>query len=159
MSIQAQIINLLCDLKEQMGLTYLFISHDLNVVRFISDDVAVMYLGQVVEKAEKTELFDHPLHPYSKTLLAAAPVFDSDERPERIILEGDIPSPSDPPKGCRFHTRCPYATEQCATEQPELPEIPKGRRILLFNEGLSVVYDSMMKDTLQPMEKGYISLI
>ena len=131
-SIQAQIINLLCDLKDEMGLTYLFISHDLSVVRFICDDVAVMYLGQIVEQSEKNELFDHPLHPYTRGLLDAAPVFDAEEQGERILLEGDIPSPSDPPKGCRFHTRCPYATERCAMETPELREVMPGHFVRCF---------------------------
>ena len=131
-SIQAQIINLLCDLKDEMGLTYLFISHDLSVVRFICDDVAVMYLGQIVEQAEKNELFDRPLHPYTRGLLDAAPVFDAEEQKARILLEGDIPSPSDPPKGCRFHTRCPYATERCAMEEPELREIMPGHFVRCF---------------------------
>ena len=131
-SIQAQIINLLCDLKEEMGLTYLFISHDLSVVRFICDDVAVMYLGQIVEQAEKNELFDRPLHPYTQGLLDAAPVFDAEEQKERILLEGDIPSPSNPPKGCRFHTRCPYATERCAMEEPELREVLPGHFVRCF---------------------------
>lgn len=131
-SIQAQIINLLCDLKDEFGLTYLFISHDLSVIRFICDDVAVMYLGQVVERAPKEELFDHPVHPYTQALLEAAPVFDADENRERILLEGDIPSPSDPPKGCRFHTRCPYATERCSMEQPEEREIAPGHFVSCF---------------------------
>jgi oligopeptide/dipeptide ABC transporter ATP-binding protein len=127
-SIQAQIINLLCDLKEQRDLTYLFISHDLNVVRFISDEVAVMYLGQIVEKASKDELFDHPAHPYTIALLSAVPQFDvdADEVAERPILGGDIPSPSDPPSGCRFHTRCPYVMEVCSEVQPEMREISPG---------------------------------
>lgn len=129
-SIQAQIINLLCDLKEQMNLTYAFISHDLSVVRFISDDVVVMYLGQIVERAEKNELFDHPMHPYTQALLSAAPVFDADENPDRIILEGDIPSPSDPPKGCRFHTRCPYATAECREIPPEMKEVRPGHFVM-----------------------------
>lgn len=128
-SIQAQIINLLIDLKESRGLTYLFISHDLSVVRFISDEVVVMYLGQIVERAPKEEIFDHPEHPYTRALISAAPVFDADERPNRILLEGDIPSPSNPPSGCRFHTRCPYAMPICSEEAPECKEIGTGHTI------------------------------
>jgi len=128
-SIQAQIINLLCDLKEQRGLTYVFISHDLNVVRFISDEVAVMYLGQIVEKASKEELFSNPRHPYTVALLNSVPVFDADSAVERTILEGDIPSPSNPPSGCRFHTRCPDACEQCKVEAPVPCEIAPGHTV------------------------------
>lgn len=131
-SIQAQIINLLCDLKEQRGLTYAFISHDLNVVRFISDEVAVMYLGKIVEKAPKNELFSNPLHPYTMALLSSVPVFNADEEGprERILLEGDIPSPSNPPSGCRFHTRCPHAVPECAEHEPELREITPGHSVM-----------------------------
>jgi len=128
-SIQAQIINLLCDLKEQRGLTYVFISHDLNVVRFISDEVAVMYLGQIVEKAPKEELFSNPLHPYTVALLNSVPIFDADAAKERTILEGDIPSPSDPPPGCRFHTRCAHACEQCRTQTPVTREVSPGHTV------------------------------
>lgn len=127
-SIQAQIINLLCDIKEERNLTYLFISHDLNVVRFISDEVAVMYLGQIVEKASKHELFDNPVHPYTIALLSAVPQFelDADEAGESPILGGDIPSPSDPPSGCRFHTRCPHVMEICSRVEPQTREISPG---------------------------------
>ncbi len=125
-SIQSQIINLLKDLQEEMGLTYLFISHDLGVVRYISDRVAVMYLGKIVEMADKNALFDQPLHPYTKALLSAIPTTDPDAKRERIILEGDIPSASKPPSGCRFHTRCPYATELCAQEEPEFKDYGGG---------------------------------
>ena len=118
-SIQSQIINLLKDLQEEMRLTYLFISHDLGVVRYISDRIAVMYLGKIVELADKHELFDNPMHPYTKALLSAIPTMDPDKRRERIILEGDIPSASKPPSGCRFHTRCPYATDICKQQDPE----------------------------------------
>ena len=128
-SIQAQIINLLCDLREQRGLTYIFISHDLNVVRFISDEVAVMYLGQIVEKAPKETLFSNPAHPYTVALLNSVPVFSADGKRDRIVLEGDIPSPSNPPPGCRFHTRCPEACEQCRTEAPQTREIAPGHTV------------------------------
>lgn len=119
-SIQAQVINLLKKLQEEFKLTYLFISHDLGVVRHISDRVIVMYLGTFVEIADKKSLFTNPQHPYTKALLSAIPNIHSDEKKERIILSGDVPSPIDPPIGCRFHTRCPFATEKCATETPEL---------------------------------------
>ncbi len=119
-SIQAQIINLLKSLQEEMNLTYLFISHDLSVVRFISDRIAVMYLGEIVELAEKKELFAHPEHPYTRALLSAVPAQTPQEKKKRIILKGDIPSPADPPPGCRFHTRCAYAKEICSKEAPEL---------------------------------------
>ncbi len=117
-SIQAQIINLLKGLQEDMKLTYLFISHDLSVVRFISDRIAVMYLGEIVELADKAELFDHPRHPYTRALLSAVPAQTPKERKDRIILAGDIPSPANPPSGCRFHTRCLYAQEICKVEKP-----------------------------------------
>ena len=125
-SIQAQVVNLLLDLKDRHNLTYLFISHDLNIVRFISDEVAVMYLGQVVEKAPKEKLFGATTHPYSIALLNAAPSFDVDNKKERFLLEGDVPSPSNPPSGCRFHTRCPLAQPECREEAPALREISEG---------------------------------
>lgn len=127
-SIQSQIINLLKDAQEDFGLTYLFISHDLSVVKFISDDVAVMYLGQIVEKGSKQQIFTNPLHPYTEALLSAAPSFDPTVRQnrKRIILKGDIPSPANPPKGCRFHTRCPYAKDLCREQVPEYLEINDG---------------------------------
>jgi oligopeptide/dipeptide ABC transporter ATP-binding protein len=119
-SIQAQIVNLLGDLKEELGLTYLFIAHDLSMVRYISDRVAVMYLGRLAELGPRDAVFDRPLHPYTKALISAIPI--PDPRREavrvRIPLEGDVPNPADPPAGCRFHTRCPFATESCRTEEP-----------------------------------------
>ena len=121
-SIQSQIINLLLDLKEKDNLTYLFISHDLSVIKYISDRVAVMYLGNIVELADTGELYSHPMHPYTEALLAAIPTTDSDNRKEIQILEGDIPSPIRPPKGCKFHTRCKYADEICNTVTPVLEE-------------------------------------
>ncbi len=127
-SIQSQIINLLKDAQEDFGLTYMFISHDLSVVKFISDDIAVMYLGQVVETGSKKQIFDNPLHPYTEALLSAVPSFDPSARnnKKRIILQGDIPSPANPPSGCRFHTRCIYAAEVCKTQVPEYREIEPG---------------------------------
>jgi oligopeptide transport system ATP-binding protein len=121
-SIQAQIVNLLGELKEQLGLTYLFIAHDLAMVRHISDRVAVMYLGRIVELADRDAVFERPLHPYTKALISAIPVPDPvrERAREPITLVGDIPSPSSPPSGCRFHTRCPFATELCAAEDPPL---------------------------------------
>ena len=125
-SIQAQVLNLMEQLQEQMGLTYLFISHDLSVVKHISDEIAVMYLGQIVEKAECKDLFKHPSHPYTQALLSAIPVADIHHKKKRIILEGDVPSPMNPPSGCRFHTRCPYAMDKCKECVPKFKEYEKG---------------------------------
>ncbi len=122
-SIQAQILNLLEDLQDQFGLTYLFVAHDLSVVKHISDRVAVMYLGKIVELAETEELFLRPKHPYTEALLSAVPVPDPDYQAERIILQGDVPSPVNPPKGCRFHPRCSYAKDICGKETPELADL------------------------------------
>ncbi len=122
-SIQAQILNLLEDLQDQFGLTYLFVAHDLSVVKHISDRVAVMYLGKIVELAETEELFLRPKHPYTEALLSAVPVPDPDYQAERIILQGDVPSPVNPPKGCRFHPRCSYAKDICGKEAPELTDL------------------------------------
>lgn len=115
-SVRSQILNLLEDLQKELGLTYLFISHDLSVVEHLCTRVAVMYLGKIVELADKDQLFNNPLHPYTKALLSAIPTIDINARKEQITLEGDVPSPVDPPKGCRFHTRCKYAQEICKTE-------------------------------------------
>jgi oligopeptide transport system ATP-binding protein len=124
-SIQAQIINLLEELKETLQLTYLFIAHDLSVVRHISDRVAVMYLGHIVEIADRRELYENPLHPYTRALLSAIPIPDPDleEQRERVILRGELPSPSNPPEGCVFHTRCPIMIDQCKDGMPELREV------------------------------------
>ena len=121
-SIQAQIINLLKDLQQKMGLTYLFISHDLSVVKYISDKIGVMYLGAMMEFGKKEDIFGNPLHPYTKALFSAIPNPNPDVKMKRIVLTGDIPSPANPPKGCRFHTRCPYAKEICKHVVPEYKE-------------------------------------
>ena len=125
-SIQAQIINLLKKLQKERGLTYLFISHDLSVVKFISDKIGVMYLGSMVEFGNKKDIFSNPLHPYTKALFSAIPNPDPNKKMERIALTGDIPSPANPPKGCRFHTRCPHATEKCKTDVPVYREYEPG---------------------------------
>jgi peptide/nickel transport system ATP-binding protein/oligopeptide transport system ATP-binding protein len=127
-SIQAQILNLLKDLQEEMGLTYLFVSHDLSVVEFISDEVAVMYLGRIVESGSTEDIFNHPRHPYTEALLSAAPAFTAEEKTakKRIILAGDIPSPVNPPRGCYFSTRCPYTEEICKKEYPRYRLISPG---------------------------------
>lgn len=123
-SIQSQIINLLQRLQEQNNLTYLFISHDLNVVRYFSDRISVMFLGKLMELGPTNEVYERPLHPYTKFLIAAAPVVDPHARnKEKLILEGEIPSPINPPAGCRFHTRCPYVQEVCKREEPQLQAI------------------------------------
>ena len=122
-SIQAQILNLMQDLQEQMGLTYIFITHDLSVVNHFADDIAVMYLGQLIEKAPSELLFDKPTHPYTQALLSAIPVPSLKKKRERIILKGEITSPINPKPGCRFAARCPYATDRCRSEEPVLREI------------------------------------
>ena len=124
-SIQAQIINLLEELQDQLGLTYLFIAHDLSVVRHISDRVMVMYLGHIVEVAGRNEIYANPLHPYTQALLSAVPLPDpiKDAERERVLLSGEVPSPLNPPRGCVFHPRCPIAIEECQAEMPELREV------------------------------------
>jgi oligopeptide transport system ATP-binding protein len=128
-SIQAQVVNLLEELQDEFNLTYLFIAHDLSMVRHICDRVAVMYLGVIVELAERNELYENPLHPYTQALLSAVPIPDpkKDRQRQRTILTGDVPSPINPPSGCRFHPRCPVAVEQCKIDVPEWREITPGR--------------------------------
>ena len=129
-SIQAQIINLLKELQEKYSLTYLFISHDLSVVEHISDHVGVMYLGNLVEYGQTEDIFAHPLHPYTKALFSAIPIPDPTVKRERIVLQGSIPSPANPPQGCKFHTRCPYATDRCREEAPCQREVEPGHYVV-----------------------------
>ncbi len=133
-SIQAQIINLLEDLQGEFNLTYLFIAHDLSVVRHISDRIAVMYLGKIVELTDRTELYEHPLHPYTQALLSAVPIPDPlvEEQRRRVILEGDVPSPANPPVGCNFSTRCPVVMDICKEEEPEFKESSSGHWAACF---------------------------
>ena len=130
-SIQAQVVNLLHDLQDEFGLTYVFIAHDLGVVRHVSNRIAVMYLGIIVEQAPVDVLYESPIHPYTEALLSAMPMIDTDDGPtsprERIVLEGEVPSPIDPPSGCRFHPRCRYATEICSVTRPPLADFGAGR--------------------------------
>jgi oligopeptide transport system ATP-binding protein len=130
-SIQAQVINLLEDLQDQFGLTYLFIAHDLSVVRHISDRIAVMYLGKIMELTDRDELYRNPMHPYSQALLSAVPIPDPavEEKRQRIILEGDVPSPANPPKGCNFSTRCPKVMDICREEEPEFRDYGTGHQV------------------------------
>lgn len=128
-SIQAQILNLMMDLQEEKGLTYIFITHDLSVVKHIADDIGVMYLGNMVEMSDKKGLFDMQLHPYTKALLSAIPTIDIDHHSERIVLKGEIVSPIDPKPGCRFAPRCLYATEKCFSKEPQLEEVCQGHYV------------------------------
>ncbi|HIX65118.1 MAG TPA: dipeptide ABC transporter ATP-binding protein [Candidatus Anaerotruncus excrementipullorum] len=128
-SVRSQVLNLIKELQAHKDLTYMFISHDLSVVKYVSDRIAVMYLGRVVEIAEKEEFYAHPLHPYTQALLSAIPIPDVDVSTKRIILEGDVPSPLKPPSGCHFHTRCRYATEQCRQCRPPLREEAPGHYV------------------------------
>jgi peptide/nickel transport system ATP-binding protein len=128
-SVQAQILNLMLDLQDQLGLTYLFVAHDLSVVKHISDRVAVMYVGKIVEVAKTKALFGQPKHPYTEALLSAVPKPDPRQRSERIVLEGDVADPANPPSGCYFHPRCAYAVERCKVETPALEEVEPGRTV------------------------------
>lgn len=136
-SIQAQVVNLLEELQDRFGLTYLFIAHDLSMVRHVCDHVAVMYLGKIVELAEKDELYEHPAHPYSRALISSAPVADpnSARMKKRILLEGDVPSPLNPPSGCRFHPRCPIMIERCRQEEPSLEAINDHHQVACWMAG------------------------
>jgi peptide/nickel transport system ATP-binding protein len=130
-SVQAQVLNLMADLQKELGLTYVFIAHDLGVVRHVSDRVGVMYLGEMVELGDAVSLYERPLHPYTEALLSVVPELDDGTRPERerIVLTGDVPDPSDKPSGCPFHPRCPVATEHCASVKPDFVEIAPGRSV------------------------------
>jgi oligopeptide/dipeptide ABC transporter ATP-binding protein len=134
-SIQAQILNLMKELQNQLGLTYMFITHDLSVVNHFSDDIGVMYLGKLIEKAPADELFEHPMHPYTQALLSAIPVPDIHYKTERVLLKGEITSPIEPPKACRFAARCRYATEQCHNEEPEFKEVTPGHFVSCLRLG------------------------
>ncbi len=138
-SIQAQVVNLLDDLQDELGLTYVIIAHDLSVIRHVSDRIAVMYLGKIVELTDRTSLYERPLHPYTKALLSAVPVPDPKRRAqrERILLKGDVPSPISPPSGCRFHTRCWKATEVCKRDEPPMRELRTGHRVACHHPELT----------------------
>ena len=131
-SVQAQVVNLLQKMKAEYHITYLFISHDLRVVKHLSDRIAVMYLGAMMEYAGKQSLFDHPLHPYTQMLLSSVPDTDPERKREKIIMQGEIPGIDNIPQGCRFCTRCPYATERCRTEKPSLREVKPGHSVACF---------------------------
>ena len=148
-SIQAQIINLLKDLQNSMGLTYVFISHDLSVVKYITDQVMVMYLGNVMELGETDEIFDNPLHPYTQALFSAVPVPDPDVKMKRIILSGDIPSPANPPKGCKFHTRCSKCMKVCKYNEPKYIEATKNHFVSCH------LYDQEIMNNLSFYDKEY----
>ena len=131
-SIRAQVLNLIKELKDKLNLTYIFISHDLSVVHHICDRVAVMYLGRVVEIADKKQIYENPVHPYTKALLSAIPMTDPEVKRERIILQGDVPNPADPPSGCHFHKRCPYAKKECSETVPPFVTVEPGHQVLCW---------------------------
>jgi len=131
-SVRAQVLNLMYELKEKLNLTYIFISHDLSVVHHICDRVAVMYLGRIVEIADKDQLYSNPVHPYTKALLSAIPIPDPEQKRERIIIQGDVPNPSDPPPGCHFHKRCAYSDERCSKAMPEYVEVEESHSVLCY---------------------------
>jgi oligopeptide/dipeptide ABC transporter ATP-binding protein len=134
-SIESQILNLLSDLQDEFGLTYLFIAHNLSVVKHFSNRVAVMYLGKIVELADRTEIYENHLHPYTQALMSAIPIPNPTLKRQRIILSGDVPSPLNPPTGCRFHTRCPVAMEQCSQQEPVYKEANPGHWVACWNVG------------------------
>ncbi|EGL82833.1 oligopeptide/dipeptide ABC transporter, ATPase subunit [Caldalkalibacillus thermarum TA2.A1] len=146
-SVQAQVLNLLKKLQREYNLTYLFISHDMGVVRHISDRIIVMYLGKIVEMGDKQSLFENPQHPYTRALLSAIPVADPRRKKERIILKGDVPSPIDPPQGCRFHTRCPFVMDRCKTEAPPMHKLgPQHEAACHLLEEGPVDYSQLLKE-------------
>lgn len=151
-SIQAQIINLLKDLQKKLNLTYVFISHDLSVVKYITDQILVMYLGNMMELGATDEIFDNPLHPYTKALFSAVPVPDPDYKMKRIILEGDIPSPANPPKGCKFHTRCSECMNVCKFVEPKYNEVKAGHFVACH------LYDKEVMDNLAKYDEEYAEL-
>lgn len=148
-SVQAQIINLLKELQQTMNLTYVFISHDLSVVKYITDEIMVMYLGNMMEKGDTDDLFDNPLHPYTKALFSAVPVPDPDVKSKRIILEGDIPSPANPPKGCKFHTRCSQCMNACKIIEPKYHEVTPGHFVACH------LYDEDIMSRQEELDKAY----
>ena len=133
-SIQSQVLNLLSDIQKETGVSYLFISHGLPAVKYISDTIGIMYMGKLVETADSEELFSNPIHPYTQALLSAVPKPDPDQRAEKIILRGEVTSPIDPPAGCRFASRCPYVTDQCRSQSPELRETVPGHFVACFRQ-------------------------